>query len=80
MKIRIRDRTPRLMAMNLKVAGLSVWKIRLSETRGLRDSDPDMPVQSQLSCNLPLICPDYAICGCIIKGIRVAARYRVGVE
>jgi hypothetical protein len=30
-----------------------------------------MLIQSQLSCNLPLllICPDYAICVCILKGI-----------
>jgi hypothetical protein len=35
------------------------------------DSNPDMLTQSQLSCNLPLllICPDYAICVCILKGI-----------
>ncbi len=36
-----------------------------------RDSNPDMLIQSQLSCNLPLllICPDYAICASILKGI-----------
>jgi hypothetical protein len=30
-----------------------------------------MLIQSQLSCNLPLllICPDYAICACIIKAL-----------
>jgi hypothetical protein len=47
-----------------------------------RDSNPDMLIQSQLSCDLPLllICPDYAICGCIIKVIREAVTYRVNPE
>lgn len=45
-----------------------------------RDSNSDMLIQSQLSCNLPLplIFPDYAIFVCILKGIGEPHMHRIG--
>jgi len=47
-----------------------------------RDPNPDMLIQSQLSNHLSLllICPDYAICACILKCIGGAHMYRIGAE
>jgi hypothetical protein len=45
-----------------------------------RDSNPDMLIQSQLSHKLPLllICPDYAICICTLKGVGDPQMHRIG--